>query len=177
MIKWVRPGQGTPIVGAQAAVMACEERAQALAAAYRGIDATRMAGVPVRHAALQVVAIGFASEAHSGGAAGVLVTPWFMNLVWFPLGDRSPDLPPPLRVGQTRARRIGSQVFDFIGAHEDGFGPFEGCSLFSPMFEFVDQASAVATAEAVLALLRAPRDCAPASAPGRRRFLLGRAAA
>jgi len=149
------------------------ERAEALATLFRRIDATRMAGLPLRHGGLQVAAIGF--EPQDDGAAGVLLTPWFMNLLWFPLAPVAV-----LGVGCSGRRRIGAQAFDFIGAHEAPFGAFEACSLFSPMFEFADQAAAVATARAVLAALRPSRPSAPGAPPlqaARRGFLFGRGAA
>lgn len=189
-------------------------RAAQLAALYRGIAATRMAEVPICHPGLAVAAVGFAPEPDGRGALGVLLTPWFMNLVWWAL-DEAADRPAgaaaaalggsgigmgtgaianpsasaatarppeaPLRVGATRVRVVGGQAFEFMGHHEPAFGPFEACSLFSPMHEFADQAGALATAEAVLSLLRQPPAVvvqAPQPAvPARRGFLLGRSAA
>ncbi|TXH61274.1 MAG: [NiFe]-hydrogenase assembly chaperone HybE, partial [Burkholderiaceae bacterium] len=55
-----------------------------------------------------------------------------------------------LFVRASRSRAVGNERFEFLGAHEEGFGPFEACSLFSPMFQFEDQAAALATAEEVL---------------------------
>ena len=142
-----------------------DPRVDALEALFRHIAATRMAGVPVLNPALDVAARGFASDGASG-LWGVLLTPWFMNLVVLP-GPQAE----PLAVGATRRRVLGPEAFDFIGAHEDGFGPYEACSLFSPMHEFRDQAAALATADEVLKLLR-PVRVLPAE-PARRRFLLG----
>lgn len=167
-----------------------------------------MAGLGLTHPLLAVAAVGFAPEP-VGGAAGVLVTPWFMNLVWLPDDEpceRMADEVPaamPLATGASRSRRIGPETIEFLGAHEAGFGAFETCSLFSPMFEFTDQAAALATAEAVMQLLRpgpaqatgappaaaerfgqaieklraAPFDPLGEPAPARRAFLLGRRAA
>ena len=139
-------------------------RAAALEALFRHIAATRMAGVPVLRDGFGVHAIGF--EPLDGGLLGVLVTPWFMNLMFLPPADA-----PTLAVGATRARTVGSYRFDFIGAHEDGFGAWEACSLFSPMHEFVDEASALGVAREVLAELRR----APVQ-PSRRALLFGRTA-
>jgi [NiFe] hydrogenase assembly HybE family chaperone len=91
--------------------------------------------------------------AEPAGAVGILITPWFMNLVWMPLDPAAPTV----RVGDKRTRVVGNERFDFIGAHEPGFGGYEACSLFSPMFEFVDHGAAVATAFEVLKQLRAPK--------------------
>lgn len=81
---------------------------------------------------------------------GVLVTPWFMNII---LGPTSNDM-----IVQLQAQKIGcKQTFDFPSgayeftlAHEKNVGPFWGCSLFSPMFDFVNQQAAMDTASAVL---------------------------
>jgi len=197
---------------------ALQRRVRLLEDLYREIEATRMAGLGITNPRLAVVAVGFEAEA-AGGASGVLVTPWFMNLVWLPdevpsaaPGSSEPEpaaeagpAPAPLAVGASRARTLGHEAIDFLGAFEPGIGAFETCSLFSPMFEFVDQAAALATAQAALQLRRQPpaAEDAPASghaaaasggapgqpraplpgaasgeaAPSRRAFLTGRRAA
>jgi [NiFe] hydrogenase assembly HybE family chaperone len=157
-------------------------RVQGLVDAFEFIGRTRMAGVPVLNPALRVQAVAFAAQKHAGdeegGALGVLVTPWFMNLIWLAASDAT--TPP---VGETTLRVIGGQALEFIAAHDDATGRYELCSLYSPMFEFHDQATACATAEAVLDALRQPPALpAPASAPreaapARRAFLLGRSSA
>ncbi|MEI2624689.1 MAG: [NiFe]-hydrogenase assembly chaperone HybE [Giesbergeria sp.] len=96
-------------------------------------------------------AVGFAPEPEGSSALGVLVTPWFMNLMRLPL-----DAAEPLGPGQASRQRIGAHRLSFIGAHEAAFGPYAMCSLASPMFEFADQDAAVATAHEVLAQLRLP---------------------
>ncbi len=142
---------------------------------FRDIAATRMEGVPLLHAGLQVQAVDFAPEPEGDFALGVLVTPWFMNLVRLPLAADAPVAAP----GASALRSVGREQFPFIGADEPGFGAYEACSLFSPMFEFVDQQAALATAEAVLADLRRPHEPAADAAPAlpdasRRAWLLGR---
>ena len=188
-----------PIERLHAAPLAA--RVRALEQRYREIAATRMAGVALCHPGLEVAAVDFAPDADGAGALGALVAPWFMNLVWLPLPRTLEALAPApaaLPVGETRRRAVGPEIFEFIGAHEGGFGDFEACSLFSPMFEFADQAAAVETARQVLRLLREPSaadaaagahrgQTAPAAAPTssppskpaappRRAFLFGRSA-
>lgn len=141
-----------------------ETHVQRLEATYRDIAATRMAGLPLLHPGLRVQAVDFLTEGPV--AWGVLVTPWCMNLLRLPLSDDAPMLPP----GQSAPRDLGPQRFDFVGAELAALGRFEQCSLFSPVFEFVDQAAAVATAREVLRLLR-PAPVEPV--PARRRFLFG----
>ena len=161
-------------------------RVPRLVAAFEHIARTRMAGVPVLNPALSVEAVGFEPQHDSTGepaVMGVLVAPWFMNLIWLP-ADATDDSH---GVGETRLHVIGGERFEFIGAHEPDIGPYALCSLFSPMFEFADQAAARATAQAVLDALRAapPVNSAavvdarllPELPPARRSFLFGRSAA
>lgn len=143
-------------------------RTEALVDLFNNVAKARMAGIPILNPALHVEALGFelcdgvSDEAGDTlGAVGVLVTPWFMNLVWFPL-DR---IDQPNRAGTSRAHRVGTDCFDFIAGHEAAFGSYEACSLFSPMFEFPDQAAASATGEAVLAALRQPPEPPPVITP------------
>lgn len=157
-------------------------RSRALEALFEDIARTRMAGLPVLNAALRVEAVGFlccpsgpAADAEPT-ACGVLITPWFMNLVRLPLHEDGQ----PAAVGRSREHAVGDMRFAFLAAFEPGFGAFETCSLFSPMFQFRAHAQARATAEAVLAALRVPAPTAapPAErAPARRFFLFGRSAA
>lgn len=138
---------------------------QRLEATFRRIQATRMAGLPLLHPRLAVQAVDFVAEADAA-SHGVLVTPWFMNLVWLPLdAEAAAALPAP---GRARSRDIGGWRFEFLGQHEAGCGPFAAASLVSPMSEFADQAAALATARSLLEQLR-PR-------PARRGFLFGAAA-
>lgn len=141
------------------------QRVDDLVQRFRHIAGSRMRGVALCHPLLEVAAVGFRAEGEV--AEGVLITPWFMNLVRLPLAEQAEIAPP----GGSRSRVCGSERFDFIGAHEDGVGRYEACSLFSPMHEFQGQAAALATAEAVLQLLRPAPPAAPV--PARRRFLTG----
>lgn len=175
---------------ASAADGSVQARVAALAQAFCDIQATRMQGVPILNARLRVQAVGFEPEPDEPATAlGVLVTPWFINLVRLPLA--AADEGALAAVGERRARSAGHSRVDFIGAHEPAVGRFEACSLFSPVLEFADQAAALATAGAVLQLLRAPADMpaarpaplpvpppapTPAAAPDRRAFLFGRRA-
>ena len=148
-----------------------DERVAALEALFVHVAATRMAGIPILHPGLRVQAVGFEAEGDEAAAAvGVLVTPWFMNLVWLPLAPQADALP----VGVTRERRVGRECFPFIGAHEEDFGAYEACSLFSPMGDFADHDAAIATARAVLDELRRPEPPPPVPTASRRALLFGR---
>jgi [NiFe] hydrogenase assembly HybE family chaperone len=123
----------------------------ALEAAYRRVQGTRMAGLPFLNDRLGVEAVGFAPwKAHW---LGVVVTPWFMNLVVTPRDAAQwRSLPP----GEKRRYRFPAGDYDFISASEDGVGEFFMCSLFSPVTEFDDQATARFVAQHALAALLDP---------------------
>jgi len=120
------------------------ERAARLQHAFEQIHCERMVDLPMVNPALQVAVIGF--EACEHGYLGVLLTPWCMNLVLLPNGDEWQGLMP----GSKQSHALPSGSYEFIVADELGLGRFQSCSLFSPMFEFADQATALATAEAAL---------------------------
>jgi [NiFe] hydrogenase assembly HybE family chaperone len=123
------------------------EAVRALEAAFDRIAGTRMAGLPLNNPALRVRAVGFRAL-DDGHQIGVLITPWAVNLVL--VGDAaSRDLALAADRRQTWDFACGS--YEFMGGDEPECGPYQFCSLFSPAFEFSDQGSAVATAEAVMA--------------------------
>jgi [NiFe] hydrogenase assembly HybE family chaperone len=99
--------------------------------------ARRMAGLGFLNPALQVEAVAF--EPWQGHWLGVMVTPWFMNLVLLP---RERESWQPLAVGAKRKLRFPAGVYEFIGADDASVGEHQTCSLFSPMLEFEDQAAA-----------------------------------
>jgi [NiFe] hydrogenase assembly HybE family chaperone len=115
--------------------------------AFRRIHRQRMADIPILNPALAVEAVGF--ECKDDARVGVLVTPWFMNLVCVPDMESAPS-------GETRARTFACGTLEFLGAREEGLGGFEACSLFSPMFEFSTQADAVEVAREVLKVIDRP---------------------
>jgi [NiFe] hydrogenase assembly HybE family chaperone len=131
---------------------------EALAAIYRGAERA-MRDLPVYNPVLRVAAIGFhASEDH---AFGVVVTPWFMNLVRVPL-DRDGSA---LAQGDVVARALPAGTLEFTVGRLDGFGTIESCSLFSPMFGFADQPAAENAAAAALTAVLDPQfDAAAATA-------------
>ncbi len=126
---------------------------------FMQIQAQRMDGVPVINPRLRVQAVGF--HLRDGAFLGVLITPWFMNLVLLPGKDDSWQK---LAVGSTVHHHFPVGEYDFIVGHEEGLGRYQSCSLFSPMFEFADMGAAVATAEAALEALLAPAEEAPEAA-------------
>lgn len=128
---------------------------------FAHIHATRMQGLPFLNPALRVEAVGF--HQRDGRWLGVLITPWFMNLMLMP--DRPGDWHH-VRYGETVSYPFPSGVFEFIHAREPELGDYQICSLFSPVFEFADQDGARATALAVLTALFDPNTHAGAEGPG-----------
>ena len=156
-----------------------QHRVLALERVFTEIAHTRMQGVPVLNTAVHIQALGFVHDPEDTKLlTGILVTPWFMNLLRLPrsASDSATDL---LTVGQKTRRTFGNESFEFTGACEIDLGAFEVCSLFSPMFEFANHAAAVDTASEILRLLRSspqPATMAAAPLPSRRGFLFGRGA-
>jgi [NiFe] hydrogenase assembly HybE family chaperone len=111
-----------------------------------------MRDLPVYNPALGVEAVGF--HTYEGRAFGIIVTPWFMNIVLAPL---EPTAGGALTIDATVRRALPAASFDFTVGTLDGFGTIESCSLFSPMREFADHAAARAAAEAALAAICDPQ--------------------
>jgi [NiFe] hydrogenase assembly HybE family chaperone len=107
-----------------------------LTEAFRAV-AARMDGLPIVNPALAVEAVGFAPW--QGHWLGVMLTPWFMNLVIAP-GDESAwqPLPP----GARRSHAFPAGAYEFIGARDEIAGEFQMCSLFSPVLQFDDHETA-----------------------------------
>lgn len=123
-----------------------------LEAAFRRIQAETMADVPILNPALSVEAVGFTRWRDHW--LGIVITPWFMNLVLVPGTVESWQSVAP---GQRLFRKFPSGDFAFLGSDEAEVGEFQSCSLFSPMAQFADQAGARDVAHAALeALLREP---------------------
>lgn len=144
-----------------------------LEALFRDIAASRMQGIPILNPALQVEAIGFQPWDGPQGRlwAGVLLTPWFMNLLLLPIDtDSLPPVPP----GGEVVVALPGDALPFMAGHEDALGDYRLCSLFSPVLQFADQDSARATALEVLKLLFPPAQPAAPDLSRRRLFGLGR---
>ena len=151
---------------------AAAEIGRRIAARYRAIADGPMAGLPVCNPALVVADVGF--RALDGEAVGIVVTPWFMNVVAAHLPDEPPK--PAAAPGATvRARLPGGDLPMVVGELPQ-FGRLDACSLFSPMHDFADMDAALETARAAIAELFA-RPAGPTERDtgyDRRTFLRGR---
>ena len=141
---------------ARATVTALTER-------YRAIGAGRMAGLPIYNPRLAVEAVGFrALEDHQ---LGVLVTPWFMNLMLLPGTDDWSAC----AAGTVIAWPLPAGDFDLNLCRDDALGTFLSAVLFRSMDHFPDQDTARAIAAEVMTQLFAapaarPAESAPAAA-------------
>lgn len=116
-----------------------------LETAFTRIQHERMVDVPILNPALVVQAVGFRMwDEH---CLGILITPWFMNLMLLPReGDEWAGQPSGTKINHV----LPSGNYEFIVGEESSIGHYQMCSLFSPVFEFENQEAAVATAEAVM---------------------------
>jgi len=150
---------GLAAVTGRAALGPRPDPAPALVAAARAA-AARMAGLAFVNPALEAEAVAFAPW--NGHWLGVLLTPWSMNLVLAPR-DRAawPDVAP----GAKLRMRFPAGDYDFVGARDDVAGETLVCSLFSPVLEFEDQATARLVAELAREALFDPAHAEPADGP------------
>lgn len=112
---------------------------------YAVIHQQRMMDIPILNDKIMVQAVGV--QPWQQGWLGVLITPWCMNLVLLPESPRDWEH---LQELQQVKHPFPSGTYEFTVAHEPDIGKFQQCSLFSPMFEFTDQQTAVTVAKTVL---------------------------
>ncbi|MGD9917508.1 MAG: [NiFe]-hydrogenase assembly chaperone HybE [Paenirhodobacter sp.] len=141
----VREDPGAPALIEQRRIDALADR---LVADFREVWHAKMRDVPLVNKALSVEAVGF--RAHQGRVLGVLVSPWFMNLIELPAeGEDWSALTPGAKENIT----FPSGTYEFIHNTREMVGGYKACSLFSPMGEFQTQMQAVDVARAVMAEL------------------------
>lgn len=114
----------------------------------------KMRDVPLVNKALRVEAVGF--RLHEDMMLGVLISPWFMNLILLPYGQDWSDLV----AGQKEVVDFPSGAYEFIHNSREMTGGYKACSLFSPMAQFTRQQDAVDVAQAVMAALFDPANMA-----------------
>lgn len=112
---------------------------------FREIHNSTMRGGPMSNKSLHVEAVGF--KPWQDQFIGVLIAPWFMNLILLPGPDQDWS---GLVTGEKELIPFPSGVYEFIHVTRDGIGGYKACSLFSPMGEFSDQLYATDVARAVM---------------------------
>jgi len=120
-------------------------RTAGLVSEFTEIWHAKMRDVPMVNKLLSIEAVGF--RIWEGRPLGVLVSPWFMNLVLLPAeGEDWSGLVP----GAKEVVTFPSGEYEFMHNVRGLLGGYKSCSLFSPMGEFRSQAAAVEVAEAVM---------------------------
>lgn len=123
------------------------ELSKTLETCFIQIQHQHMAGLPLINPLLTVQAVDF--QLYQQAWLGVLVTPWFMNIIY--LDNQL------LSLGEKINHTFPAGQFEFTVAYENTLGFYQNCSLYSPLFEFTEQTIAVQTAQAALqALLKFP---------------------
>jgi len=125
-----------------------QQIARIVEARYQAIQRERMQDMPMVNDQLVVQSVGFCRWGDC--TLGVLITPWFMNLILMP---EKPDNWSSLELLSKHPQHFPSGRYEFIVCEDEELAKYQMCSLFSPMFEFADHASAVETAEHVMTAL------------------------
>lgn len=122
---------------------------------YRGVLSDRMSGMPFINPGLEVEAIGFRDfDEHR---LGVLLTPWFMNLVLLPGSDDWDDCVP----GSTCKWSLPEGTYEFNICHDEELGVYMTAVLFRSVADFADQETARSIALEIMQRLFEPGEKAP----------------
>lgn len=116
-----------------------------LVAAYCEIDQRRGRDMPFYNERLGVEAVGF--QVWDGDVIGVLITPWFMNLMLLP-GEATDCAP--CSDGDVRELQLPSGKYRFVAGLLEGPGVCFSAALFTTVEVFPDQATARAVAAEVM---------------------------
>jgi len=124
------------------AVLRAEDPAALLEAHYCNVWQVRRAELPLVNAALVVEAFGF--RRLDGDWLGVVITPWFLDLLLLSGGGALwGDIP----AGQRRYLNLPGGTLPFIAADDPEIGPYQHC----PLVASIDQVPDMATARLVAA--------------------------
>ena len=138
-----------------------------LVARYEAIYRERMRDLPIVNPVLAVEAVGF--EQWEDQDLGVLITPWFMNLVLLPDSQRLADLPQ----GERVECRFPSGPCELTVYQDEELGSYLAAVLFRTVTDFPDQDVARAVAEEALANVLAEPAAKDADKVSRRGLLTG----
>ena len=108
----------------------------AIAERFRNIHEQRMLGLPFINANLTVETIGFRD--FQDFEIGVLITPWFMNLILLPGSEVGADI----EQGHSVNACFPSGDIEFTAAEDEELGLYFSAVLFSTVADIPDQATA-----------------------------------
>jgi len=135
---------------------AIEITESALVDRYRTISSERMRGLPIVNDRLEVESVGFRD--FEGRRIGILITPWFMNLVLLP-GTRDHS---EAAQGTTVAWPLPAGSYEFTACCDEELGLYFTAILFRTVVDIPDQLTARAIAEEILQeLFRVQEEAGP----------------
>lgn len=126
---------------------------ETLLSAYRDIVQPRMRSLPMFNEALQVEAVDF--QLHQDRPCGVIITPWFMNLVLLPAET---DDWTALAPGESHKVTFPAGDYECTASIVEGLGTHLALPLFTTVKDFTDQETAVLIARDILQRLRGNHD-------------------
>jgi len=126
-------------------VSGTQQKVEILESTFNKIYRERMIDVPITNEKIEVRAIAF--QRWQASYLGVMITPWFMNLMLLPGETENWDDRQEL---SATTYTFPSGNYEFLTGFEPNIGKYQMCSLFSPMFEFSDNNSAIETARAII---------------------------
>ncbi len=118
-----------------------ESAARRVGMEFERIHREQMAGLPLLNNALTVATIGF--RMFHERVIGIVVTPWMMSLMLLPGPD---DQWQGLPLGEKQSHAFPAGAYRFLVNVLDGLGTCQMHSVYSPMRDFPNQASALAAA-------------------------------
>lgn len=117
---------------------------------FEHIYTEHMRDLPIVNPRVQVEAVGF--RGYEDHEIGVLITPWFMNLVLLPAGEAWADS----AQGDSLSIEFPSGPIEFTTSRDDELGTYLTAVLFRSVSDFPDQSTARAVAEQVMKDLFVP---------------------
>lgn len=114
---------------------------------FDAICTTRMQGLPILNDRLSVEAVGFKQTGEH--AVGVLLTPWFMNLVLLPGTDEWDSV----QQGETVSYALPHGDYDFTVSRDDELGTYLSAILFRSVNSIPTQEIALGIAEEIAELV------------------------
>jgi len=117
---------------------------------FEHIYAEHMRELPIVNPRVQVEAVGF--QDYEGHQLGVLITPWFMNLVLLVAGDAWSDS----AQGDKSSLEFPSGPIEFTISRDETLGTYLTAVLFRSVSDMPDQQTALAIAQQVMKNLFVP---------------------
>ena len=115
--------------------------------------------MPIVNPQLDVEAVGF--RAHGDDEVGILITPWFMNLVILP----GPGTRLGIAQGDEIAWTLPAGDYAMTCCRDDALGDYLTAVLFRTVADFPDQATARDIAKTILEMIFTPPETVAGQAP------------